>query len=134
MTLRDALIKMVDTEPAAIKRLKSAENPKMTWLGLEVRRTMRDVIPNPTYIVKASAGMGGHAADIPWVGIRTEAATGKSKFRGGVYVAYLFPKDRSGVYLSLQQGITDVARRSKTSSDYHARKGSERECSREACG
>jgi 5-methylcytosine-specific restriction protein B len=53
--------------------------------------------------VRASAGQGNWAK-VPWIAVfdRRETQT----IRDGVYVVYLFRQDSSGVYLTLNQGVT----------------------------
>ncbi len=52
-----------------------------------------------------SAGQGNWA-EIPWIGFRDDSIT--DSFQDGVYVVYLYPSNLSGVYLSLNQGVTAV--------------------------
>jgi 5-methylcytosine-specific restriction protein B len=58
--------------------------------------------------VKASAGQGNWAS-IPWVAVMHSALTEST--RHGVYAAYLFRADMSGVYLTLMQGVAEPIRR-----------------------
>lgn len=63
---------------------------------------------HPRLSVRASAGQGGWAR-IPWVALlHADAATST---RDGVYLIYLFREDMSGVYLTLNQGVTEPTRR-----------------------
>ena len=57
------------------------------------------------YILKGSVGQG-HWADCPWIGIFDTVKT--SSAQNGYYLVYLFKQDMSGVYLSLNQGVTVV--------------------------
>jgi len=59
----------------------------------------------PTIRVDASLGKGRWAA-VPWIALMDERET-KSTQRG-IYIVLLFSEDRSGVYLTLNQGITDI--------------------------
>ncbi len=63
---------------------------------------------HPRIQVRASAGQGGWAR-IPWVALLHADAT--STTRDGIYVIFLFREDMSGVYLTLNQGVTEPIRR-----------------------
>ncbi|MCZ8377646.1 EVE domain-containing protein [Mycobacterium sp. CPCC 205372] len=53
----------------------------------------------------------GTAADVPWIGVFPPGASGSAQ--SGCYLVYLFAKDGSSVYLSLNQG-TETMRGGKT--------------------
>lgn len=57
------------------------------------------------YIVKGSPGQGNWA-DCPWIGIFDTIKT--TSAQSGYYLVYIFKKDMTGVYLSLNQGVTVV--------------------------
>ena len=54
-------------------------------------------------VIKGSMGQG-NKTDYPWVSILNRNITTSTKY--GLYIVYLFKKDMSGFYLSLDQGIT----------------------------
>lgn len=56
---------------------------------------------NPNYEGKISLGMNGWAKT-PWAGIKNYSCA--KTFQKGLYLIYIFQKDGSGVYLSLDQG------------------------------
>ena len=58
-----------------------------------------------TYIVKGSVGQGGWAA-IPWIAIMDSRIT--TTTQNGIYIVYLFSEDGSAVYLTLNQGCTEL--------------------------
>jgi hypothetical protein len=63
---------------------------------------------HPRVTVRASAGQGAWAR-IPWIALlHADAATST---RAGVYVIYLFREDMSGLYLTLNQGVTEPIER-----------------------
>lgn len=64
----------------------------------------------PSLEVKGSAGQGVWAKG-PWVGIFDPLIT--TSAQSGYYVCYLFKEDMSGVYLSLNQGMTEAKRHYK---------------------
>lgn len=57
-------------------------------------------------LVSGSCGIG-QKTDFPWVAIFNKHITSSAK--RGLYIVYLFKKDMSGFYLSLNQGITYFA-------------------------
>jgi 5-methylcytosine-specific restriction protein A len=59
----------------------------------------------PNFEVKGSSGQGVWARG-PWVGIFDPLVT--TGAQNGYYVCYLFKEDMSGVYLSLNQGMTEA--------------------------
>lgn len=62
----------------------------------------------PNLRVKASPGQGNWAA-VPWIAfldVRETTSTQK-----GVYCVYLFREDMSGVYLTFNQGVTELTRK-----------------------
>src|ERR1700736_2491372 len=61
------------------------------------------VSAHPSLRVKASAGQGNWAR-VPWVAIMDERETVTTQ--SGVYCVFLFREDCSGVYLTLNQGVT----------------------------
>ena len=64
------------------------------------------------YILKGSVGQSKWA-DCPWIGIFDSIKTSSAK--NGYYLVYLFNKDMTGVYLSLNQGVTVVKEEYKRS-------------------
>lgn len=66
---------------------------------------IKSIIPKEyEYDVKSSAGIGKWAK-VPWLMIYDPLITDTAK--GGVYLAYLFKADGTGVYLSIIHGVTD---------------------------
>jgi 5-methylcytosine-specific restriction protein B len=61
----------------------------------------------PHLRVKYSAGQGNWAS-VPWLALMDDRET--SSTQRGVYCVYLFREDGSGVYLTLNQGVTDPQR------------------------
>lgn len=70
----------------------------------EIRRIIRG-LGFGQFTVKASVGMGNYA-EIPWVGIRhDDVAQG---FEQGEYVVYLFSSHFERLYLSINQGVSNL--------------------------
>lgn len=63
---------------------------------------------HPRVAVKVSAGQGAWAR-IPWIAFLHGNVT--TTTREGVYVIFLFREDMSGVYLTLNQGVTEPIKR-----------------------
>lgn len=74
-----------------------------------IRNELKDAVENvtkkhyPDLVLKSSAG-AGRWADVPWLAIFDPRITRTS--RSAFYPIYLFKADGSGVYLSLNQGMT----------------------------
>jgi 5-methylcytosine-specific restriction protein A len=82
------------------------EHPIAKFLRGEFRDTVaKSVDDNDRLIFKGSAGQGVWAKG-PWVGIFDPLVT--STAQGGYYPVYLFREDMQGVYLSLNQGMTEA--------------------------
>lgn len=61
----------------------------------------------PTLSVVASAGQGNWVA-VPWIAFLDSRET--TTTQNGVYCVYLFREDMSGVYLTLNQGVTQLTK------------------------
>jgi hypothetical protein len=76
-----------------------------------LRAAVERIIPRGrAYRVKGSVGLGNWS-ETPWVGVFDPMVTESAQ--RGFYVVYLFRKDGSGVYLSLNQGTTAVQAEAK---------------------
>jgi 5-methylcytosine-specific restriction enzyme B len=62
----------------------------------------------PTLHVRFSTGQGNWAR-VPWIAVLDERET--TTIQSGVYCVFLFREDGSGVYLTLNQGVTEPQRR-----------------------
>lgn len=69
----------------------------------EYKDALKSLIHDPWKIVDASAGKGNFA-DVPWFLVSDTRITKSAQ--EGIYLVYLFKKDGTGVYLSLNQGWT----------------------------
>ncbi|MCB9365691.1 MAG: DUF3578 domain-containing protein [Calditrichaeota bacterium] len=78
----------------------------------EAPRAFVEVIDNnDRYEVKGSVGQGNWAK-VPWIAIFDRFVTESAQ--DGYYIVYLFREDCSGVYLSLNQGVTSVRQKYKS--------------------
>lgn len=92
-----------------IKQLKM-KSEKVTEYREQLNKDIRSVFgdqcnkkSNTPYFVKYSLGQGNFAI-IPWIAVFDRKISEKAS--GGYDIVYLFKEDMSGVYLSLNQGIT----------------------------
>lgn len=72
-------------------------------------RKLAPVVQRPELLVKGSVGQGNWAA-VPWLALMDRRVT-KSTTRG-YYVVFLFRADMGGVYLTLNQGVTQFREKS----------------------
>jgi MoxR-like ATPase len=71
-----------------------------------LRNLVTEFVDLNQYKVTISPGLGNKWANIPWAGIRNTNVT--DSFMKGFYIVYLFQADGKGVYLTLNQGITEI--------------------------
>lgn len=70
----------------------------------ELLREAEPVRSRPQIKTKWSVGRGNWAK-VPWIGLLDERTT--KSIQSGVYCVFLFREDRSGVYLTLNQGVME---------------------------
>lgn len=88
------------------KRLSFAGNPLADQLRHEFPQLISQVLSDQTrYKVVGSPGKGNWT-DCPWIAIFDTLVTDTAQ--SGYYPVFLFKADMSGVYLSLNQGVTEV--------------------------
>jgi 5-methylcytosine-specific restriction enzyme A len=79
-------------------------------LGRFIRKDGPDevarVIADPKLTPKGGCGVSGQWAYVPWIGLFDPAITDGAQH--GFYVVYLFSADMERVYLSMNQGTTEV--------------------------
>lgn len=69
-----------------------------------IPKELREIINDDKYVVKGSMGQGQRSS-YPWISILDRNIT--TTTQKGLYIVFLFKKDMSGVYLTLNQGITN---------------------------
>ena len=129
MSLNAALNLFLEEYPSAIAQ-PFAGNAVAEFVRREVPLAVEQVIgQNDRYLVHGSPGQGNWAR-VPWVAIYDRFITETAQ--DGFYVVYLVKEDFSGVYLSLNQGVTTIRQvygsdakyaLSARASDYLARLG-----------
>lgn len=81
-------------------------HPLAKLLRTDLPNELKKIVPESDYLIKGSAGQGNWAI-IPWVSIMDPNITNTTQ--KGFYIVYLFKEDMEGVYLSLNQGVTEIA-------------------------
>lgn len=105
MSLRDCLAHVLSRYLHA-KTESFAGHAVAAFVRHDLRNAVQNAIGNPgRLVVKGSAGQGTWARG-PWVGVFDPLVT--SSAQGGYYPVYLFREDMRGVYLSLNQGMTEA--------------------------
>ena len=107
MSLNAALNLFLEEYPAAVSHPFTG-NAVAEFVRREVPSAVEQVIgENDRYIVHGSPGQGNWAR-VPWVAVYDRFITETAQ--DGFYVVYLVKEDFSGVYLSLNQGVTTIRR------------------------
>lgn len=105
MSLNAALNLFLEEYPAAAKQPFTG-NAVAEFVRHEVPQAVENIIgKNDRYIVHGSPGQGNWAR-VPWVAVYDRFITETAQ--DGFYVVYLVKEDFSGVYLSLNQGVTTI--------------------------
>ena len=94
----------VDFE-AHIGKGVSLESQSGEILRSTIPNKLKEVFPTEVYRIKGSIGTG-RVSKCPWVAIMNKKETESTQ--SGVYLVFLFSKDLKTVYLSLEQGVTDL--------------------------
>ena len=72
----------------------------------ELPANLKSIIgKNDRYKIEGSPGQGNWA-DVPWLGVFDRLVTDSAQ--SGYYLVYLLSEDCSGIYLSLNQGVTSI--------------------------
>lgn len=105
MSLHTALSLFLEEYPKAVLR-PFANDAVAEFIRKDIVETLVAVIgPNPRYVVNGSPGQGNWAR-VPWAAVHDRFITESAQ--DGYYVVYLVKEDFSGIYLSLNQGITSA--------------------------
>jgi len=83
---------------------------------------IKDFIDSPDHIVKGSMGQG-YKTDYPWIAVLNRNLTTSTQH--GIYIVFLFKRDMSGFYLSLDQGITHFDKMFRSNKYEYAQKVAE---------
>jgi 5-methylcytosine-specific restriction enzyme A len=105
MSFNAALTLFLEEYPNATEHL-FAGNPVAEFIRQDVPDAIEAVIgTNERYLVRGSAGQGNWAR-VPWAAVFDRFVTDTAQ--DGYYVVYLVNEDSTGLYLSLNQGVTTV--------------------------
>ena len=80
----------------------------------DISQKIQEKVDGSIYKVKGSVG-AGRWTDVPWVAVFDTRIT--SSAQKGVYIVYLLNKDTKELYLTLNQGATDVAQEGGSGSE-----------------
>lgn len=107
MALREELL-AVSGEIATARTEPFAEHPLGKRITGSWRDAALDVIDDPSYLIVGSPGKGNWARTV-WLAVFDRMITETAQ--QGFYVVYLIPEDGGRVYLSLNQGTTEIHER-----------------------
>lgn len=109
MSLNSDFYKFINEYRNELQTAREEENYKRPF-GELVRKNIADKIrenvDEEIYKVKGSVG-AGRWTDVPWIAVFDKRIT--TSAQRGVYIVYLLNKDTKELYLTLNQGATDVA-------------------------
>ncbi|WP_454254417.1 MrcB family domain-containing protein [Pseudomonas sp. Marseille-Q8238] len=108
MNLKQALEKILSEYVAEKESNSFAGNPLAEFIRTGLPKIINSYLGSyDRFLVKGSAGKGVWTS-VPWVAILDKTVTDTPQ--KGFYLVYLFCEDGSGLYLSLNQGVTDIKR------------------------
>ena len=103
MSIGTALNIFLEEYPVARKQ-NFAGHPLAEFIRKDIPGFLEEIIgPSERYFAYGSAGQGNWAR-VPWVAVFDRLITDTAQ--DGYYVVYLVKEDYSGVYISLNQGVT----------------------------
>lgn len=104
------LLKEITEKWTTAKTQPFTNHPLAKKFRNEFVASVKEVVAevNPALIVKGSVG-AGNWANVPWLSVLDPDLTQTTQ--DGIYPVYLFKADGSGVYLSLNQGTTNPAKK-----------------------
>src|SRR5262245_28983658 len=109
--LRESIDRILKEYKAALTETFAAHSLANFVRG-SLPQYLASIIDEPSrYLVKGSVGQGNWAR-CPWISIFDVSIT--TTAQEGYYPVYLFREDMTGVYLSLNQGVTSIKDRYKT--------------------
>lgn len=101
----NAALSLVLEEYSEESKKEFTNNPLAEFIRHEIPQVLEEQINDERYIIKGSAGQGQWTL-IPWIAILDRFVTATPQ--RGFYLVYLFREDFSGLYISLNQGVTTV--------------------------
>lgn len=114
MTLHDLIYRWMDEYAeilSSVKENNDFKNPFREIISKEIPTLLTERTPvSSPYRVDGSYGKG-RWTDVPWIAVFDSRIT--TSAQKGIYIVYLLNKDTKTLYLTLNQGATDVAQSSK---------------------
>ncbi len=108
--IRDVFLKVLNDYPKASSEPISS-HPLADFIRFRFRDILEPLLPsNDRYLVRGSPGKGNWGK-VPWVATFDTLIT--STAQSGYYITYLFKADMSGIFVNLNQGVTDIQKRYK---------------------
>lgn len=106
--MREAIEKFINEYEVA-KGETFAQHPLGTFVRTEIPQVIYStgIVDTSKYLITASVGQGNWAT-VPWVCIFDRAVT--TTATKGVYIVYLLSKDTNTLYLTFNQGCTEIRR------------------------
>jgi len=111
--LRKMLIRFMEEFPSELESARKTNEYKRPFGSLvrnDIANKIQGNVDNKIYKVKGSVG-AGIWTDVPWIAVFDKRIT--TSAQKGVYIVYLLNKDSKELYLTLNQGATDVAQDGK---------------------
>ena len=112
-TLKSMMFKLMDEYASELSEARKNEDFKRPFGSLvrrDIVRYLQDRLDDSVYYVKGSVG-AGRWTDVPWIAVFDKRITQSAQ--KGVYIVYLLNKDSKTLYLTLNQGATDVSQQGK---------------------
>ena len=94
-----------ESELNAARKDKDFKRPFGNIVRKDIAHLIGGQLPENIYKVKGSVGAGSWA-DVPWIGVFDKRVT--TSAQRGVYIVYLLNKTTKELFLTLNQGVTDV--------------------------
>ena len=117
MNLKTLLYQFINEYAGELNEARAHEDFKRPFGNLvrhDIAQIIQEKVDRSIYKVKGSVG-AGRWTDVPWIAVFDTRIT--SSAQKGVYIVYLLNKDTKELYLTLNQGATDVAQEGGNGSD-----------------
>jgi len=109
MSLRENLLDIMQNYKTEIMKGKFGREHRMfKLLNYDVKDEIKNNINDENLIIKGSAGQGGWTS-CPWIAAYNKEIT--TTIQEGIYIVYLFSEDMERVYLTLNQGCTNLKKK-----------------------
>ena len=104
--MREQILRFMQECPAA-KSQPFADNPFGVFVRTEIPKKIYEtgLVDRAKYLITGSVGQGIWSK-VPWIGIFDRSIT--TSATQGVYIVYLLSKDSKRLYLTFNQGCTEI--------------------------